>query len=132
MLEEKYEKRRDLLLKIYKASDKNMDRQMTLAEFHHLAGKDKPQKLNLWQEYEKTDNPGRVPSSCWQGLTTKFKPLTRIWKGRYVLLYARKTHNRRFLKILREASNFWCSRQMGGQKSPQKLPITNAQFPQTN
>jgi hypothetical protein len=71
MLEEKYEKRRDLLLKIYKASDKNMDRQMTLAEFHHLAGKDKPQKLNLWQEYEKTDNPGRVPSSCLQRINHK-------------------------------------------------------------
>jgi hypothetical protein len=67
ILEEKYEKRRDLLLKIYKASDKNMDRQMTLAEFHHLAGKDKPHKSNLWQEYVKTDNPGRVPSSCRQG-----------------------------------------------------------------
>jgi hypothetical protein len=84
-----------------------MDRQMTLAEFHHLAGKDKkkkPQKSNLWQEYGK---------------------------------YALKTHNRQFLKVFRQASYFWRSGQMGGQKSPsplknpQKLPITNAQFPET-
>jgi hypothetical protein len=114
-----------------------MVRQIILAEFHRLAGKYKPHKSNLWQEYGKTDNPGRVPSSCWQGLITKVKPLTRIWKGRYVLLYARKTHNRRFLKVFREASNFWRSGQMGGQKSlsplknPQKLPITDAQFPET-
>jgi len=37
LLEEKYEKRRDLLLKIYKQSDLNMNRQMTLQEFYDLA-----------------------------------------------------------------------------------------------
>lgn len=42
-LEEKYEKRRDLLLKIYKASDKDMNRQMALSEFYDLA----VNKLNL-------------------------------------------------------------------------------------
>jgi hypothetical protein len=39
MTEEKYERRRDLLLKIYKAADKDMNRQMALSEFYDLAGK---------------------------------------------------------------------------------------------
>ena len=36
-LDEQYEKRRDILLKLYKASDRNMDRKMGLAEFQYLA-----------------------------------------------------------------------------------------------
>ena len=37
-LEEKYEKRRELLLKIYRATDRDMNRQMSIAEFYDLAG----------------------------------------------------------------------------------------------
>ena len=37
-LEEKYEKRRELLLKIYRATDRDMNRQMSIAEFYNLAG----------------------------------------------------------------------------------------------
>jgi len=47
-LDEKYEQRRDLLLKIFKTVDKNTDRQMGLAEFQNLA----INKLNLNQSME--------------------------------------------------------------------------------
>jgi len=48
VLEEKYENRRDLLLKIYKATDRDMNRQMNLTEFHDLA----VNKLNLNETIE--------------------------------------------------------------------------------
>jgi len=48
VLEEKYEKRRDLLLKIYKATDRDMNRQMNLTEFHDLA----VNKLNLPGDFQ--------------------------------------------------------------------------------
>jgi len=48
VLEEKYENRRDLLLKIYKATDRDMNRQMNLTEFHDLA----VNKLNLTETIE--------------------------------------------------------------------------------
>ncbi|XP_023332299.1 uncharacterized protein LOC111704317 [Eurytemora carolleeae] len=48
VLEEKYEKRRELLLKIYRATDRDMNRQMSIAEFYNLA----VNKLNLPESYE--------------------------------------------------------------------------------
>lgn len=48
VLEEKYEKRRDLLLKIYKATDRDMNRQMNLVEFQDLA----VNKLSLHDSFE--------------------------------------------------------------------------------
>ena len=48
LLDEKYEMRREMLLKIFKTVDKNSDRQMGLSEFQHLA----INKLNLNQSME--------------------------------------------------------------------------------
>ena len=48
LLDEKYEKRRAMLLKIFEAVDKNSDRQMGLSEFQELA----ISKLNLNQSME--------------------------------------------------------------------------------
>ena len=47
-LDEKYENRREMLLKIFKTVDKNMDRQMGLTEFQNLA----INKLNLNESME--------------------------------------------------------------------------------
>ena len=47
-LDEKYEQRRDMLIKIFKTVDKNMDRQMELPEFQDLA----INKLNLNESRE--------------------------------------------------------------------------------